>query len=1474
LYRYIRTEFRNLPLREILHSEIKVLLGVTASASAALKAVDIITVFDLATSNIFDSASKLVNAGTNFKSALYQYGRPTTDMVREAETAGKTISELQFLPISILEPIPQTAVASIESALDVKTVRDLALYPPYRAAVDLVNSLYFPENQEQFDPERPADLLPKTGEYPTERVQYTTLLMDEIKMGPNDTLVNIEDVNNFKPIDLTKLSQFDAGFKRIAFGALLTFNQSWYTQGVTLGQLLHSTSLAPGESTRVAVVDWSRKSRAGQTEVTNEIDDLSNDMEQNRSISEVTHAVANEAQGGFSSSDTNSTSTQKGTSTAGEISGGLIGSLFGGPSFSMGTTSSEATSASHAESYSNSWGNREIGSDMMQRINDRTHQHAHSSRSRRASVVKEVSQSEHEEVSTRVITNYNHMHALTIQYYEVVQLYRVELKLAKADRVVFIPVQLVDFNNDDTIRRFQRVLATNALSFAMRDALFNLDVIEITPDENTPFTILGGGNLKGFLSEASKTRLDLTRSTTALRNLGGAGLASPGASPSIASAPAAATASPQPAAATAAGAGATTAAATTAAASASLAAAASPAITKLQLDKAVPVMQQVSHGLWATDQIARISGLLNRLVLRPSSSAIYLPTDVSIEGGAVSASGAALGIVFHTIQGGTITSINNDSPLPLTDITRIGLLGSSSERDVSATITLTLNRNGVRFPLELPAVTVAKGTAGETRVVQVKAGGINANIRQHLNDNKMHYSQAIFRSLDTTQIAMLLSGYGVDVGGGKMVPVSQVIEPKPIRYIGNYLAFKMSSGLLDDERWSAWLKDHNIIIGNTKEEIVPLGSGGVFAEAVLGRSNAAEKLDITRFWNWQDSPIPLQPTEIAAIQTGSRATNEDVKPGNLSTPIINITSPSHLPDPVGTSAILSAIQNGNMFRDMSGLQATIGLAQAALQATAAGATSAGQQAGTNMQNHLQAQTERMRIAADLAKSVIGAMTGTGILSGIGGGGSSGGGGNHSQDGAKINYFDKTKKPSSSGAGSPGSSGSSGIGGSGGSSGSGGGGGSGGSGGIPATTFANADGDGMNYSENPAALAATWGDSKPRASLVEKVLNKLPDENAADGGGGDGSFLSDGGSSSSSSSTSPPVSTFTSASVTSPLVANAKLQTALDNAIAACETNNSMSAGTLPLAFTFVEITSGGSALPAAGYKQDEVDYIASEAKVAVMYSAYVLRDMARRFAQATGATKINDLLSQLATQMNPTILSSVPNIASATNITNTHRLPNYKAVLTGAPSGGGSSLDVDFTSAFDTALENMIVPSDNTAAAFCVHGIGYSYLNGALADAGFLDTTNYQGLWVAGDFQMGTVWPYVRINSANDGLVAQAGTTRTMASLVSLIATKKILSPTDCNEMLARLHNSISVDPPWASRPAILKPGCITHNKLGLGPLKSGKQVRSEVSIIDSPVASGRKYVVAWQNLQGLSPLNFDDVAQLILDTITEYEKP
>ena len=55
----------------------------------------------------------------------------------------------------------------------------------------------------------------------------------------------------------------------------------------------------------------------------------------------------------------------------------------------------------------------------------------------------------------------------------------------------------------------------------------------------------------------------------------------------------------------------------------------------------------------------------------------------------------------------------------------------------------------------------------------------------------------------------------------------------------------------------------------------------------------------------------------------------------------------------------------------------------------------------------------------------------------------------------------------------------------------------------------------------------------------------------------------------------------------------------------------------------------------------------------------------------------------------------------------------------------------------------------------------------------------------------------------------------------------------------------------------------------------------SEVSILDGPVASGRRYVLGWQNFidrDGAAfngaPRAFADIATIIRDTITEYERP
>jgi hypothetical protein len=1065
----IRTEFREAELSEILHKPPRVLLGVTLDAEKALADLEIDTVFDLATSAVFGAAVTLVGGGSDLRSAVARHGEPASDIVRESVTAGKPLAELQFLPITALQGVPVSKAKAIGAALDAATVRDFALYPPYRVAVDVLQHLYFPESDPLFDPERPADLVPSTGEYPTERVQYQTVLMD----AAEDAVANLVDVasDDFAPIDLAALAGGDAGFTKVAFGALLTYTQSWFSQGVTLGQLLHSVALAPGESTRIAVVDWTRRSRAGETEVVSEEDELANETAHNRAISEVTNAVATEAQSGFSHSSTTNTSTEVGVSHAVDVSAPLGGAL-GGVNVSEGQTFSNATSSGTADSYSSSFGQRSVGTTMGQNIADRTHQNAHSSRTRRASVVKEVAQSEHENVSTRVIANYNHMHALTVQYYEVVQVHRVDLTLAKADRVVFIPVKLLAFADERLIRRFRGVLARAALTFAVREAFGNLDVIEVKLDSKQRFTALGG-SVTEFISTARPGRSSDGQAFRSLETM---------VSDAVAKEVARGRATTR---------GATVDAATKDEAT-STDNEADGGGQRSRMSRAAVLTsaaQKANEELWDAAQAARVSNLLGQAVLRAESTSLYLPTDVIIERAYVDAGGTVVTAVFTLQSGAVDTAVHQDDPIGLSDVTRIDLRGASPEGDVEAKLVLTLNRNGVRFPVELPEVTIPQGRRTDTPLVTVRSGAVDVNLAKHLADNRLYYSQAVLRSLDAAQLALLLSGLSITVDTlgpdnqptTKTVLVAQVIDPIPIRYVGNYLAFRMSVESDFDVRWKEWLADHGVEVGKLyKQDIVPLGTGGVFAEAVLGRSNAAEKLDITRFWDWQDSPIPLQPTEIAAIQTGSRATPEDLTPGQLSNPIINITSPTSLPDPAGTAAALQAVQNGNMFRDMSGLQATIGLVQAGLAQTMAGASAAGQQAGENMNNLLKATTERQRVGAemitDLARTAASVYTGGAIPAGGGmsGGGRGGGAtGGSSQQGAKINYFDKTATAPSRGPAASGAA----------------------TGGAPAPVGGSSGGgqpsapSAVTYSQNPAARETVGGDIPSFPDMVGELVDK-------------------------------------------------------------------------------------------------------------------------------------------------------------------------------------------------------------------------------------------------------------------------------------------------------------------------------------------------------------------------------------------------
>lgn len=899
------SEAQLLPLAEVLNLPPDRLLGVSAQALTVLNSLGVHNVFDLAMSSIFNAAVQIEDAADNPGNAMNRFGRPISDLLKPGISGTVAVPDLRNASLDILAGIDDTE--EVQAALGIATVRDLAVYPPFRAAREILNRVFFPEQLEAFDPESPADLVPKSGEFPTERVQYTSLVLDQI-LRP-DTAPPLIDLAgpDFSPIDAAQVADADFGFTTLGLGMLLTLNQSWFMQGVTLGHLLHSMALAAGESTRIAVIDWSRKSNAGQTEAIGETEDLSQETSRNRSISEVTEAVAREAQSGFSHTESQSTTKQAGVSA-----GISIGPFGGGASASISKTTTSA------DSYATSAGSREVGASMLQNASDRTHQHAHSARTRRASVVREVSQTEHESVSTRVITNYNHMHALTVQYYEVLQIYRTETSLTRCDRVVFVPFKLIDFSNVDLLRRFRGALIDAALTPAVRDALVNFDLLELVPERRVVFPGIGGSIADVLANPRVVTR------TVRLARRRPPGEEEPVPEGEPPEPPEPPTRPPRPGR-----------------------------------------PDDVADTLWES-AASKLSSFFGTPSVRRNSQSLFVPSDVQVEEGAVQSTVRTIKLVFILRDGTRIVDLS--ARIALSEVARIALEGSNPAADTPATAVLALSRNGVVFPLELPTVTVEKD-AQETKLIDVRAAGADVNLVRHLMDNRLHYSQAVFRSLDPAMIAGLLAPFRITLNG-EPFPLVQVAEPIPLRIVGNALAFKINTDPVNDAEWRQFMADRGLTIGQAKVDIVPLSSGGIFAEAVLGRFNCAERLDLSRFFNWQDSPIPIQPTDIAAIQTGTRTQAENLTPGQFSAPLVNITPFGALPDPTGMAGALAAIQNGSMFRDMSGLADTIKLATETAKLSAAGATAVGTQAGEAMKTAVSADTERRKIAADLEKAKV------------------------------------------------------------------------------------------------------------------------------------------------------------------------------------------------------------------------------------------------------------------------------------------------------------------------------------------------------------------------------------------------------------------------------------------------------------------------------------------------------------------------
>src|SRR4051794_20706324 len=116
------------------------------------------------------------------------------------------------------------------------------------------------------------------------------------------------------------------------------------------------------------------------------------------------------------------------------------------------------------------------------------------------------------------------MHALSVQYYEVVQVYRVELRLNEIERCLFVPMKLIDFNSDALVTRFRLTLAAAALNGDVRQKLStDPDVVEATVHTGavTSSAPAGDSRCADLAAELQEVERDITQMQSAFEHAGG-----------------------------------------------------------------------------------------------------------------------------------------------------------------------------------------------------------------------------------------------------------------------------------------------------------------------------------------------------------------------------------------------------------------------------------------------------------------------------------------------------------------------------------------------------------------------------------------------------------------------------------------------------------------------------------------------------------------------------------------------------------------------------------------------------------------------------------------------------------------------------------------------------------------------------------------------------------------------------------------
>jgi hypothetical protein len=666
------------------------------------------------------------------------------------------------------------------------------------------------------------------------------------------------------------------------------YKVSWFSLGHSLGEILYSLPLAPGENVKLAVIDWSWDSLTKRDETTKLTEDILHQTHRDRTITETVKAGLKEFQHG--SSFMGGVATSAGASGSYGAGGTGIGGAIGN-AWSLGgsTASSE--------------GSRELAAENVQRLSDSFAQASSSQRELNSTVVIQARQEEKEAIQTRTFANYNHSHTLTILYYEVLRHFRMTVEWVRRRHAVLVklPARVDNFDTAFLLSNrqlFEPVLLDPALKPAFA-TLAKLETIRefqnlhgIVPNDH-PAPPFWEGDLQFLTFEIGIRTKDSDESS-------------------------------------------------------------SPVVVYVMTADQLPTAKRFElHYVYKGGHMGEDENQLHNINSGERfniDSGQWTFTRIFDQ-----ETGQYVSIKWKDIVGFQFEKWGtNDWRIDFMTINAFGLDGvfvplTEGERDVdlyflseepsSQTFTW-IKRPGPRPAPPPPVLSPEKSlTAEENHLVKA--------LFAHFDKNKDYYNSVLMIAADTNSIAIAFESTAWT--GGKTL--ADVAEPVPLDVFGSYVAYPLAKQNKIDgakivalstaingsdpaqQQWAiqqlaklsdtelAQVLDQLQLVQAKSERLVSLPTRGIFAEGKLGHCNLSEEIDNTRFWKWEEHPIPL---EAAAINPVTPVTPSPQPVSASPTPfpqsLLNIVNPSPAPDPSGLAAALTAISTPNIFRDMSGRQ--------------------------------------------------------------------------------------------------------------------------------------------------------------------------------------------------------------------------------------------------------------------------------------------------------------------------------------------------------------------------------------------------------------------------------------------------------------------------------------------------------------------------------------------------------------------------